>query len=233
MLEKLLLIPFQLMSNQPNLPPPEYYIHQYLSQKPAIVYVQASKDLSHKLLREADRLSESDPNSAIQLYRLVIEEGGDLKEDAIKKIGNIYEAMVYTQRKLGDVQSFVRRKQILNNALNFYNEVTEIHSDSPYLAEAYLNSGKILCCEIEPRNMAEGIKRLIKASDIAPNVEIKVKAFDTLGNIEWSNAGAKKRGFSLENAEYYFLEIIKLLPGSDIASIYEWKLKQIEFQKTK
>lgn len=230
MLEKLLLVTFQLMPNQPNLPPPEYYVHQYLNQKPAIVYTQASEELSHKLLREADTTAQINPVSAIELYKMVVKRGGPLKEDAIEKILNIYKSLA--EKALTESEDEKDAQSIIKLALNFYNEVIQRHRNSRHLAKAYLDSGSILWRWNAPYNFDKAIKRSEEARKRG-NIEQKAQASLNLGFIYLNStynyfSDKLQTKYTILDAKEKFKEAVNLVPNSEIAEIANNMLEVID-----
>ena len=144
-----------------------------------------------------------------------------LKEEAIKIKGDKYKKSVI--EKHGN-------ESAIKEALAFYNGVIQNHKNSNYLAEAYLNSGRLICCTIENKDTIEGTKRLKKASEIAIDINVKADAVYLLGFIKRYSTDPE----DFKEAKEYFEEIIKLLPPEhDLVKNSKEMLQQLESQKIK
>lgn len=121
----------------------------------------------------------------------------------------------------------------IKEALDFYNFIIDERKHIPHLAEAYLYSGRLICCAIDDKDIDESMHRLKQAYNLATDKRIKAEALFTLGIIEkdYSNVGYKN--FSLRNAKRYLEEVIELLPQSDLAKESKRILRRTEFKKIK
>jgi len=144
------------------------------------------------------------------------------KDKDLKKVGDLHKKLVLEDATPRNVK----------NTLNFYNNVIKDNKDSSYLSEAYLNSGLIICCVQENKDVYEGANRLREAEHIAGNLDIKITALYYLGRLHLGYAQEKK-GFTIDEAKEYFKKIIELVPSSDIAIESKKFIKEIEGYKQK
>ena len=209
-----LLIPFFLLPNQLNIRS-ERYILQNQDRNPA-VYAQGSKqDLGSRFLEEADRLAEKNPKAAIPIYGVLIKEEDAVKEEAIRKLGNLYKKMIIEKKSSeNDRQS----------AFKFYKHIVEHHQDSPYFLEAYINYGGLKCCLIKNgRNLQEGADileqayKLMNDENINVDKSVKINLLHLLGDLHYQNAVYGHKRFSIKEAKKYYEELIELAPESDVA----------------
>src|SRR3989338_6415913 len=167
-------------------------------------------------------LQNQDRNPAVNAQASKENLSGGPKEDAIKKIGDNYKKLVI-DRDAG--------KKLIEDARNFYAGVIKNHQKNPYVQEAYLNLGKIICCIKEPQNYYGGAEKIKKAYELASNINTKVDALLLLGFLHRDNAATDSR-FSLKEAKEYFQKIIELAPESYIALESKKMLKEIQAKKT-
>lgn len=147
----------------------------------------------------------------------------NLKERSIKKIGDMYKKLIIE----GNAS-----KKTIEDAKNFYGNVIKNHSKNPYVPEAYLNLGRIICCVQEPKDFYGGMQILKKAYETSTNINIKVDALLLLGFLHRDNSSLDSR-FNLKEAKEYFQKIIELVPSSDIAIESKRLIKEIEEYKQK
>ncbi len=144
-------------------------------------------------------------------------------QDAITKNENL-------ERMLAVYRNLVFKgysKRAMEMALDFYEDIIKESKNELYVAEAYLNSGIILCCMIDPKNLNEGKKRLEEAYKMG-DYKIKVEAAYQLARVHFGYGGAKESDFSLKEAKKYLLEVIRLAPQSHFADEAKTMLKQLQ-----
>ncbi|MBI2650331.1 hypothetical protein HYX04_03380 [Candidatus Woesearchaeota archaeon] len=138
------------------------------------------------------------------------------------------ERMLAAYRNLVFNQKYNRRA--MEMALGFYDDVIRDSKNNSHLAEAYLNSGIILCCMIDPKDLEKGVMRLEKAYAIG-NDTMKLDAAYYLARLNYGYGTKGTPLFSFEKAKKYLTEIIKKSPGSQMAE--EAKLMLLQIQKIK
>ena len=215
------LLSLILAINQPN----ESLLEQYLSQiqESQINHAQNSEDsLNRRLMEAADEKAKENIYSAIPIYRSIIINNGALKEEAIQKVGQIYKNLAFNKYS---------SEPAIEIAMNFYNEVIKRHQDSPYLAEAYLNSGRLICHNEWKKDFGESVRRLEKAYDTATDNKVKAEARWTLAHIIIDHAQINPKVFPLKKAEAYLKEVIKLVPESQLAEDSKKELKLWKLNK--
>ncbi|MBI3035016.1 hypothetical protein HYY71_01720 [Candidatus Woesearchaeota archaeon] len=116
-------------------------------------------------------------------------------------------------------------KRAIEMALSFYDDIIKDRK-VPYVAEAYLKSGEILCCITEPKPLEEGKKRLEEAYRIG-SIQVKVEASYWLGRLHYGHGQFGHNIFNLQDATKYLAEVIRLAPGSSFAEESKVMLLQI------
>ncbi len=227
MLEKLVIIPsFVSLSTvgQADLPNSSSFIYH---QKPPL-YAQA-ESLNNKL-RQADDIARNNPISAIPFYRNVMLEKGLERDEAIEKLMRIFD-------KLVDPVEYEKNRWHFENALSFYDDVIKNHQDSKHIGMAHLKSGKIIFNHIY--YMPEKLKNVMSRYENAYKIGEKIGDKNLMAEARFNQGytvyfaitgliinneiahaleiEAMKHRYRRSLAQNYFEEVIKLVPGTDLA----------------
>lgn len=209
--------------------PADYQVTNIQHQKPPI-YAQAPKNLSTRLLKEADEIAKKRPISAIPLYERIIIDGGSDKEAAIEKLFDTHKKLI------GAVLTGTGRyheQSVIQNALNFY-EKRKKDTDSTHLAKAYLHLGSLLWKWQAPIYFDKAIDVLNEAYNLG-DIEIKAQAAWQLAFIYWNYAsgvhGIQK--YSMSDAKEQFQLVIQYAPDTKHAKRARDILQTGRFKKPK
>ena len=149
-----------------------------------------------------------------QVYAQAASQLAETKHDTLEKMLSIYRNLIF---KPGT------GKNVTRMALEFYNDIIKEKQNGPHLAEAYSNSGYILCM-MDPKDIGEGLKRLDKAYEIGEN-NIKIRVLHLKFTLAKDYEESSEKNLKLKNPENYIMEIEKL--DSNLAKELKIELERV------
>lgn len=149
-------------------------------------------------------------------------ENTSARDENLEMMLNIYRSLIFRQGA---------GKQTIEMAFGFYNGLIKESQNSNHLAEAYYNSGYILCCLIDPKNVDEGLKRLDEAYKIG-NKDTKIRVLHAKFVLARDYDKSSEKNPNLRSPEHYVREMEKL--DQNLAKELKKELKRFrESQKSK
>ncbi|MBI2659120.1 hypothetical protein HYX05_03420 [Candidatus Woesearchaeota archaeon] len=153
------------------------------------------------------RLAEINPTHNYQhqnpaVYAQDSSQPSEAKHDTLERMLSIYRNLIF---KPGT------GRNVTKMALEFYNDIIKEKQNGHHLAEAYSNSGYILCM-MDPKDIDEGLKRLDKAYEIG-NDSIKIRILHLKFTLAKNYEGSSEKNLELRSPEHYIIEMEKLDPN--------------------
>ncbi|MDP3765785.1 MAG: hypothetical protein Q8R04_04685 [Nanoarchaeota archaeon] len=127
----------------------------------------------------------------------------------------IYRNLIFSMDRVG--------KRSIEMAWSFYNEVIKESQNNSHLAEAYYNSGYILCCLTEQKDVREGLRRLDKAYEFG-NQDTKEKVLNLKFRMAMDYELLSEKYPNLKSPGYYVREMRRF--NSELAEKLSKELKR-------
>ena len=195
--------------------------HNSQHQKPP-AYAQASPSIDRLIVvQQHIQCKAKTEDEEIKKYKKIIADNGSEKEESISKLLDIYKSL--TDKATSSYRLSEKcMNAIIDDAFDFYNDITINHTDSHNKAKALLYLGNLLGRIISPSNFDEAIEKLREAYDIGDQ-RIKAEAAWSLAFIYWNYSsglvGVKGpvQKYSLSDAEKQLRLVIEHDPNSENA----------------